>query len=83
VKNNTENLALHKAQAKLPTVFYEPKFEWSFLHPRYWGIWLLVLFLLICAILPGRVRAAIGRGVGNLFYKFNKPRLTSRCVFQS
>ena len=69
---NDEKLAQHKAQAKLPTVFYEPKFEWSFLHPRYWGIWLLMLLLAVFAILPGRARRAIGAGLGDLFYKFNK-----------
>ncbi len=71
---NDNNLIEQKAKAKLPTVYYSPRFEWSFLHPRYWGIWLLILVLAVCAILPRRVSRAIGAGIGNLFYKFNKKR---------
>ena len=74
MKTKEEQLAQHKAQAKLPTVFYAPKFEWYFLHPRYWGIWFLMVLLAIIAILPGRVRRSIGAAAGDLFYKFNKKR---------
>ncbi len=69
-----KHLQEQKAKAKLPTVYYCPKFKWSFLHPRYWGIWLLMLLLAICAILPRKISRTIGSGVGDLFYKFNKKR---------
>lgn len=35
---------------------HSPTFHWSFLGPKYWGIWLLVLFLCILAYVPYRIR---------------------------
>ena len=74
MKKVTEQFSHKASQGKMPTYFYEAKFQWSFLHPRYWGIWLLILLLAICAVLPRRLARAIGAGVGNLFYKVNKKR---------
>ena len=60
--------------SKMPTLYHQPKFKLSFFHPRYWGIWLAVLLLAICSILPRRMSRSIGAGVGDLFYKVNKKR---------
>ena len=45
-----------------------PKFEWGFLAPKYWGVWLAVLLLILLACIPIRWRdpclAKLGRFVG-------------------
>lgn len=45
-----------------------PKFEWSFLHPRYWGLWFAVFILVLLALIPIRWRdpllAKLGRFIG-------------------
>lgn len=65
----------HKSiQGQQPTLYYKPEFKWSFLHPRYWLIWIVVLLLAICAVLPRKIAQAIGSGIGNLFYWINKKR---------
>ena len=74
MKKTTEQANHKSLQGQLPTLYYEPEFEWSFLHPRYWSIWLLILLLAICAILPRRVAHAIGSAMGDVFYKVNKKR---------
>ncbi|WP_407083368.1 lauroyl-Kdo(2)-lipid IV(A) myristoyltransferase [Photobacterium leiognathi] len=38
---------------------YNPQFEWSFLHPKYWGTWLAVLLASLFCLLPHKVRRAI------------------------
>ncbi|WGE69744.1 LpxL/LpxP family Kdo(2)-lipid IV(A) lauroyl/palmitoleoyl acyltransferasee [Actinobacillus equuli subsp. haemolyticus] len=44
-----------------------PPFDWRFLHPKYWGLWLgLGLFKLILC-LPYPVLVVIGKGLGKLF----------------
>ncbi|WP_345336020.1 lauroyl-Kdo(2)-lipid IV(A) myristoyltransferase [Ferrimonas pelagia] len=47
---------------------HQPHFQWSFLHPRYWGLWLGLLFALFLAFWPSRLRdrfaAWLGRSVG-------------------
>ncbi|WP_427833566.1 Kdo(2)-lipid IV(A) acyltransferase [Actinobacillus pleuropneumoniae] len=44
-----------------------PPFDWWFLHPKYWGLWLgLGLFKLILC-LPYPVLVVIGKGLGKLF----------------
>lgn len=54
-----------------------PPFQWSFLHPKYWGLWLgLGIFRLILA-LPYPVLVRLGKGLGKLFAKlsFGKRRI--------
>lgn len=47
-----------------------PKFRFSFLHPRYWGIWFGIGIMLILAFIPARWRnpplAILGKLVGRL-----------------
>ena len=54
-----------------------PPFQWSFLHPKYWALWLgLGIFRLILA-LPYPVLVRLGKGLGKLFAKlgFGKRRI--------
>ncbi|OAN17011.1 lauroyl acyltransferase [Photobacterium jeanii] len=38
---------------------HRPQFEWSFLHPKYWGTWLAVIVGALLSLLPHGVRRAI------------------------
>lgn len=46
-----------------------PRFKLKFLHPRYWGTWLLVGLLYAISWTPFRFQVALGRGIGKLLYK--------------
>lgn len=49
-------------------------FEWSFLHPRYWGLWLFLILLRLLVFLPLPVLHVMGRAIGRLFYRINEKR---------
>ncbi len=51
-------------------IIEKPKFEARFLLPKYWLTWLGVGLLYFISWLPYRWQLAMGRGLGNLFYKF-------------
>ena len=44
-------------------------FQWQFLLPKYWGIWLLFLVMLPLIYLPLRWQFWLGRKLGILIYK--------------
>ncbi|VEH67615.1 lipid A biosynthesis (KDO)2-(lauroyl)-lipid IVA acyltransferase [Rodentibacter pneumotropicus] len=45
-------------------VGYEPQFLWSYLKPKYWGVWLGIFFLLLLAFVPFRLRDKIAAKLG-------------------
>ncbi len=49
-------------------------FQWQFLHPKYWGIWLLLALILPLIYLPLRWQFWLGRKLGILFYHLGKRR---------
>lgn len=53
---------------------YTHKFLWSFLHPKYWGVWLGVLGLVILAYVPVRIRDKFSAFVGKLAYQYLKKK---------
>ncbi|MCW8329589.1 lauroyl-Kdo(2)-lipid IV(A) myristoyltransferase [Photobacterium sp. SDRW27] len=53
------NTPKHKNRA-----LYDPKFQWSFLHPKHWGTWLSLLLLMLLALLPWRIRDPIAGFLG-------------------
>ncbi|HEX5381665.1 MAG TPA: lauroyl acyltransferase, partial [Acinetobacter sp.] len=54
---------------------YTPgEFQWSFLHPKYWGIWLGIVFLMILAILPWAIQYRLATFLGNLAFNKLKSR---------
>lgn len=62
--------ATHKQQeisAKKP-------FSWTFLQPKYWGIWLVMGVLLPMIWLPLPVQFWLGRGLGRLVFLLGKKR---------
>ncbi len=55
---------------------YQPgEFQWSFLLPKYWGIWIGIVFLMILAILPWAIQYRLAQFLGN--FAFNSMKVTS------
>jgi len=50
------------------------QFRWSFLHPRYWLLWLWFAILWLIGQLPLAVIRLLGRGVGKLVFTLAKSR---------
>jgi lauroyl-KDO2-lipid IV(A) myristoyltransferase len=50
---------------------HQPVFQRRFLRPRYWPIWFVMLLSVALAFLPGRLRAALGDGVGWLLCRID------------
>ncbi len=54
---------------------YQPgQFQWSFLSPRYWGIWIGVTLLMILAILPWSIQFRLAHALGRFAFKKLKSR---------
>ena len=51
-----------------------PVFRGSFLHPRFWLLWLGVALLWLVAQLPYRVLLGLGRALGGLMYRLASSR---------
>ncbi len=49
-----------------------PAFQKTFLHPRYWGLWLGISLLIMFSWIPSSIRAPILTGIGWLAGKFIK-----------
>lgn len=46
-----------------------PTFKLYFLHPKFWGTWLLVAVLYLISWLPFRLQLGLGKGIGKLLFK--------------
>ena len=54
---------------------YQPgEFQWSFLLPQYWGIWIGIIFLMLLAILPWSIQYRLAYVLGNFCFKRLKSR---------
>lgn len=54
---------------------YQPgTFQWSFLHPKYWGVWLGIFFLMLLAVLPWGMQYRLATLLGNTAFKYLKSR---------
>ena len=51
-----------------------PRFRASFLHPRFWLLWLGLALLWLAVQLPYRVLLLLGRGLGALMYRVARSR---------
>ena len=49
-------------------------FQWTFLLPQYWGIWLGIMFLMLLAILPWSLQYRIAYFLGDTAFKRLKSR---------
>lgn len=64
-------------------VGYQPHFSWSYLYPRYWGVWLGVLGLILLAFVPYRLRDGFAARLGVLIGRIaKKPRHKARVNLQ-
>lgn len=55
---------MHNSTVKPNTL----RFERSFLHPRYWPLWLAMGLLRLLALLPHKVKLKLGTPLGDLLY---------------
>jgi lipid A biosynthesis lauroyl/palmitoleoyl acyltransferase len=53
---------------------HHPRFEWAFLHPRFWSTWTALGLLRLAVVFPLPVQHAIGRFIGSQFHRINKKR---------
>ncbi|MBU3005456.1 LpxL/LpxP family Kdo(2)-lipid IV(A) lauroyl/palmitoleoyl acyltransferase [Paraglaciecola arctica] len=51
-----------------------PQFEWSFLLPNYWLVWLSILVLYLISWLPYKVQLVLSKGMGKLLQIFAHKR---------
>lgn len=68
---------MHQQLSKKNTLYTH--FKWSFLHPRYWGTWLAVLFAGVLAFIPFQVRDKIAQVIAKQLVKLNN-RAKKRAV---
>ncbi len=54
--------------------FKPGEFQWSFLLPQYWGIWIGIICLMMLAILPWALQFRLGQALGNVCFKALKSR---------
>lgn len=73
-QNQHKNNAVFDRQPQTRADRTQKKFEWAFLHPKYWGIWLLIGILLPIMLLPLGVQFWIGRQIGLLVFYLAKRR---------
>ena len=59
---------------KMRQKLYRPIFHYSFLHPKFWGVWLALCAVWLCAFLPRRLVYAVGAPLGSAFCAVNKKR---------
>lgn len=50
------------------------QFQWSFLLPKYWGIWIGIIFLMILAILPWAIQHRLATFLGHIAFNRLKSR---------
>ncbi|RQW61744.1 lauroyl-Kdo(2)-lipid IV(A) myristoyltransferase [Vibrio viridaestus] len=55
----------------IDSYLHDPKFEWSFLHPRHWGMWLGVLFAALLAYIPPKWRDGLARRLSSIIVNKN------------
>lgn len=63
---------VNKAQAYSEP--HEPAFSWGFVHPKYFGTWLIVGLVGLGFILPNKWRYDLGGWLGNRFHNMNAKR---------
>ena len=56
------------------TKYQAGEFQWSFLLPQYWGVWIGIVLLMILAILPWAIQHRLANFLGNLAFKQLKSR---------
>ena len=56
------------------TAYTPGEFQWSFLLPQYWGIWIGIIFLMILAILPWAIQHRLATALGKIAFNNMKSR---------
>ena len=56
------------------TTYIPGEFQWSFVLPQYWGIWIAIVFLMLLAILPWAIQHRLATALGVLAFHSMKSR---------
>ncbi|RCS69144.1 lauroyl-Kdo(2)-lipid IV(A) myristoyltransferase [Vibrio casei] len=48
---------------------YNPKFQWGFLAPKYWGTWIAVFFACLASFLPKSIKQSLAQSLAKLAVK--------------
>ncbi|OED49674.1 lipid A biosynthesis lauroyl acyltransferase [Endozoicomonas sp. (ex Bugula neritina AB1)] len=51
------------------------RFQWSFLHPRYWLTWLGLGLTILPSLLPYSILLKLGRWIGRMLYRYTTKRV--------
>ena len=54
---------------KMRQKLYRPIFHYSFLHPKFWGVWLALCAVWLCAFLPRRLVYAVGAPLARILHE--------------
>jgi len=52
----------------------KPIFNWQWLHPRYWPLWLLIAFWYLLVLLPYPLLVLMGKALGRMLMIFGRTR---------
>ncbi|WP_375752208.1 lauroyl-Kdo(2)-lipid IV(A) myristoyltransferase [Vibrio sp. HN007] len=61
----------NSAKSSIDSYLYKPTFQWAFLHPKHWPTWLGILFSVILAFIPPRIRDSIATSLSKQIVKRN------------
>ena len=56
------------------TTYIPGEFQWSFVLPQYWSIWIAIVFLMLLAILPWAIQHRLATALGVLAFHSMKSR---------
>lgn len=56
------------------TTYTPGEFQWSFLLPKYWAVWIGIIFLMLFAILPWAIQYRLAQLLGKLAFQQLKSR---------
>lgn len=63
---------MSNSEAVRPKKEFIPKFKLKFIHPKYWGVWILVMIMILVAYLPPKIRGSFLSKLGKKVGRFAK-----------
>ena len=67
-------MAESNSTAGLSSLVYDTRFSYSYLRPKYWGVWFGILLLFLISLLPRLLQDRLANVLGDFFRKVNAKR---------
>ena len=67
-------MAESNSTAGLSSLVYDTRFSYSYLRPKYWGVWFGILLLFLISLLPRLLQDGLANVLGDFFRKVNGKR---------